>query len=625
MGYSQKVVAIAFLLIYNVLLTWDLRQPHHLVDSYLFGVLIFEIFNGRFSTADQIQSSARKNIPAELFGPFKKLVQALPRQRASVKQFIDVGKEDSKVTPGGGFFKTDLIQLSESVDSLNVQSEHERESFIRDFQRARSKFPPNYLRLKILPQLVSCIEFGGGGPKLFALLLDIAQNVEQDEFQAAVMPTIVKLYSSPDRTVRIALLENLNKYIDKLPNKVINDKIFPELLNGFSDIAPAIREQTVKSVLVFVPKLSDRNINNDLLRSLARTQNDEQPGIRTNTTICLGKIAHNLGPHTRSRVLVTAFTRSLKDPFVHARNAALMALAVTIDIFSPEDCCSKLLPAICPSLLDKEKIVRSQAHKTLEIYLAKVTSHAATMSDAGSAQPLTSAPASGTAAPKLPDMQETSEVSSESSWGGWNAINGFAKRLVNDEIGDVDHGVPPPRASTDSSVSSIANSKGTTEYLSPGSSVTRPSSSTSSLGFGSSGVRFEPEPVDGDDDFGWGESDIDGDNTFTDSNHKQEADDEADDWAGFDTTAPTRSVRAPNHAPAKITTRTTVSSAATTRVPNGNKPSISTTARSMTAVAASKKTIAGTKSHSIAAHKEQKKGSKFADTGIDEDDWGEGW
>lgn len=133
-----------------------------------------------------------------------------------------------------------------------------------------------------------------------------------------------------------------------------------------------VREQTVKAVLSVVNKLSDRVVNGELLKFLARTANDEQPGIRTNTTICLGKIAKNLGPgvslksfggdgsvlilfQTRSKVLIAAFTRSIRDPFVHARNAGLLALAATIDTFTEEDCAGKILPAICPALLDKEK------------------------------------------------------------------------------------------------------------------------------------------------------------------------------------------------------------------------------------------------------------------------------
>jgi SCY1-like protein 1 len=104
--------------------------------------------------------------------------------------------------------------------------------------------------------------------------------------------------------------------IEHLSNKIVNDKIFPEMLTGFSDVAPIVREQSVKAVLTVVPKvrnqssipvpvlteyvkLSDRSINGDLLKYLAKTQNDEQPGIRTNTTICLGKIAKYLGPNVK--------------------------------------------------------------------------------------------------------------------------------------------------------------------------------------------------------------------------------------------------------------------------------------------------------------------------------------
>lgn len=40
---------------------------------------------------------------------------------------------------------------------------------------------------------------------------------------------------------------------------------------------------------------------------------------------------------------------------MHARNAALLALGATFDIFTEDDCATKIMPAICPSLVDKEK------------------------------------------------------------------------------------------------------------------------------------------------------------------------------------------------------------------------------------------------------------------------------
>ena len=84
---------------------------------------------------------------------------------------------------------------------------------------------------------------------------------------------------------------------------IIPRKVQSPLINiqvtGFTDLAPVVREQTVKAILVVINKLSDRVVNGELLRHLAKTANDEQPGIRTNTTICLGKIARNLGPSVR--------------------------------------------------------------------------------------------------------------------------------------------------------------------------------------------------------------------------------------------------------------------------------------------------------------------------------------
>ena len=60
---------------------------------------------------------------------------------------------------------------------------------------------------------------------------------------------------------------------------------------------------------------------------------------------------------TRQKVLTAAFARGLRDPFVHARNAALQALAATADLFNEDDCATKVLPSLCPALVDKEKWV----------------------------------------------------------------------------------------------------------------------------------------------------------------------------------------------------------------------------------------------------------------------------
>lgn len=242
-------------------------------------------------------------------------------------------------------------------------------------------FPEEFFQVKVLPELLKFVEFGGGGPKPFGLVMKIATKLPEDEYDSQITPVIVRLFTSPDRALRVCLLDNLPLMIDHLSQKIVSDKIFPQMVTGFGDLAPVVREQTVKAVLVVVPKLTDRVINGELLRHLAKTANDDQPGIRTNTTICLGKIARNLGAASRAKVLSAAFSRALRDPFLHARNAALMALAATADMFSEDDCATKMLPAICPSLVDKEKMIRDQANKTLNIYLERVRKYSTALPD----------------------------------------------------------------------------------------------------------------------------------------------------------------------------------------------------------------------------------------------------
>lgn len=194
-------------------------------------------------------------------------------------------------------------------------------------------------------------------------------------------------------------------------------------MTGFTDLAPVVREQTVKAVLTIISKLSDRTINGELLKYLAKTSNDEQPGIRTNTTICLGKISKNLGTNTRTKVLIAAFTRSLRDPFVHARNAALLALAATSDAFTNDDCAQRILPAVCPCLIDKERLVRDQANKTMEVYLQRIRKHALSMPDT-ILPPPTASEASVDAVPRM-SIPQASEAA---SWAGW-AISSFTNKV----------------------------------------------------------------------------------------------------------------------------------------------------------------------------------------------------
>ncbi|RDA93678.1 hypothetical protein CP533_4909 [Ophiocordyceps camponoti-saundersi (nom. inval.)] len=411
---------------------WDVikKNPHSAVDSFDFGALVFEVCHGSYNGPDQ--AGQTKDIPPSMQSSYKRLCNANPKSRITVADFLLQG------TRKGSFFDGPLIKLTEGIDNLGVKSPDERDAFLSDLAELNDDFPEDFFKMKVLPELIKSVEFGGGGPKALAVVLKIASQLSPDDFSQKVNPFLLRAFANPDRAIRVCLLDNLILIFDQLPQKMVNDKIFPQISTGFTDLQPVVREQTLKSVLVLVTKLSDRTINGELLRQLAKTANDEQPGIRTNTTICLGKLARHLGTSSRTKVLIAAFTRSLRDPFVHARNAALMALAATVEYFNEDDSSCKILPAVCPLLVDKEKLVRDQANRTMDIYVQKVRKAAAALPD--SALPPSS--------DAQPARVEAAQSSGPSSWAGW-AISSFTNK-VSAASGDMQ---------TAGSVSNTARSK----------------------------------------------------------------------------------------------------------------------------------------------------------------------
>lgn len=64
-----------------------------------------------------------------------------------------------------------------------------------------------------------------------------------------------------------------------------------------------------------------------------------------------------------------AFTKALKDPFVHARVAGLMGFMATIDCFEVDELASKVIPSISFTLVDTEKLVTLDIIDTVFVLL----------------------------------------------------------------------------------------------------------------------------------------------------------------------------------------------------------------------------------------------------------------
>ena len=84
--------------------------------------------------------------------------------------------------------------------------------------------------MKVLPELLKSVEFGGGGAKVFNTVMQIGAKLSDEEYEAQITPVVIRLFANPDRAIRVFLLNNLPMMIDRLPKKIVNDKIFPQMV-----------------------------------------------------------------------------------------------------------------------------------------------------------------------------------------------------------------------------------------------------------------------------------------------------------------------------------------------------------------------------------------------------------
>lgn len=61
--------------------------------------------------------------------------------------------------------------------------------------------------------------------------MKIGAKLSDEDYGLRITPVIVRLFSNPDRGIRVCLLDNLPVMIDHLSQKIVNDKIFPQMVS----------------------------------------------------------------------------------------------------------------------------------------------------------------------------------------------------------------------------------------------------------------------------------------------------------------------------------------------------------------------------------------------------------
>ncbi|GLJ36990.1 hypothetical protein SUGI_0749180 [Cryptomeria japonica] len=341
------------------------KSPACAVDSWGLGCLIFELFStSKLSKTEELRNTG--SIPKSLLPDYQRLLSSTPSRRLNAAKLI----ENSE------YFHNKLVETIQFMDVLNLKDSVEKDSFFRKLPNLAEQLPRQIVLKKLLPMLASSLEFGSAAAPALNSLLKMGSWLSEDEFRSKVLPTLVKLFASNDRAVRVGLLQHIDQYGASLSAQIVDEQVYPHVATGFSDSSAFLRELTLKSMLVLAPKLSQRTITGSLLKYLSKLQVDEEPAIRTNTTILLGNIAAYLNEGTRRRVLINAFTvRALRDTFSPARAAGVMALSATSAYYDPSEVATRILPNVVVLTVDPDSEVRSKAFEAIHLFLEIMKQH----------------------------------------------------------------------------------------------------------------------------------------------------------------------------------------------------------------------------------------------------------
>lgn len=385
-------------------------------DMWRLGCLIWEVFNGPLPRSSSLRSLGK--IPKSLVPHYCELVGANPKLRPNPAKFLQ------NCRGSGGFMDNSFVETNLFLEEIQIKEPAERQKFFQELSANLDAFPEDFCRHKVLPQLLTAFEFGNAGAVILTPLFKVGKYLNAQEYQQKIIPVIVKMFSSPDRAMRIRLLQQMENFIEYLNEPTVNTQIFPHVVHGFMDTNPAIREQTVKSMLLLAPKLNENNLNVELMKYFARLQaRDDQGPIRCNTTVCLGKIGPYLSAGTRQNVLISAFSRATKDPFAPSRAAGVLGFAATHNFYSMNDCAFKILPLLCTLTVDAEKTVRDQAFKAIRSFMTKL--------ETVSEDPT-----------QLSELEKDVQAASASpgtaaSWAGWavTGVSSLTSKLIRTNAG----------------------------------------------------------------------------------------------------------------------------------------------------------------------------------------------
>jgi SCY1-like protein 1 len=121
-----------------------------------------------------------------------------------------------------------------SVRLLLSQDAYTDGRTIRTITDAAPTLPSTFATHLVLPALLTSLThttMSVSAPSIIPLVIQLGAYVLSDEYKSLVLEPVIKLFANPDRGTRMAILEVLPEFADKLDKQTVSEKIWPHLVS----------------------------------------------------------------------------------------------------------------------------------------------------------------------------------------------------------------------------------------------------------------------------------------------------------------------------------------------------------------------------------------------------------
>ena len=201
-------------------------------DTYVLAMLIFAMYNPGLpipNITSNPSPSVAGAIPKQLLPIWRRMLTPNPKTRLSTPAFVN------EVESTGFWANNPLAALVESLEGFELKSEADKLSVLRVVKEHASSgsVPQPFLLYKVLPSILHSLSLPTApSGAMLPLVLELGKLVPPADYPKLVLEPVVKLYTSPDRGTRMALLDGLSEYADKLDQRTVVDKVWPNLVRS---------------------------------------------------------------------------------------------------------------------------------------------------------------------------------------------------------------------------------------------------------------------------------------------------------------------------------------------------------------------------------------------------------